>query len=99
VIEPTSSPWASNILLARKKDGSYRVCIDYRQLNELTKKDTYPLPRTNECFDALSGSCLFSTFDLRSGYYQLALNPDDSEKKAFITRRGINIRTIADRLL
>ena len=89
VIEPTSSPWASNIVLARKKDGSYRVCIDYRQLNELTKKDAYPLPRTDECFDALSGSCLFSTFDLRSGYYQLALNPNDSEKTAFITRRGM----------
>jgi len=95
VIEPTSSPWASNIVLARKKDGSYRVCIDYRQLNELTKKDAYLLPRTDECFDALSGSCLFSTFDLRSGYYQLAINPDDSEKTAFITRRGMfKLRTM-----
>jgi len=89
VISPASSPWASNIVLAKKKDGTYRCCIDFRQLNNLTKKDAYPLPRTDACFDALSGSCIFSTFDLRSGYHQVAMNEEDSEKTAFITRRGM----------
>ena len=88
VIEPSASPWASNIVLARKNDGSYRCCIDFRQLNTLTRKDAYPLPRTEACFDALAGSCLFSTFDLRSGYHQVALDTNDADKTAFITRRG-----------
>jgi len=69
VIIPASSSWASNIVLARKKDGTYRCCIDFKQLNNLTRKDAYPLPRTDQCFDALAGSCLFSTFDIRSDYH------------------------------
>ena len=67
----------------------YRCCVDFRQLNNLTRKDAYPLPRTDECLDALSGSCLFSTFDLRSGFHQLAMRPKDMDKTAFITRRGM----------
>ena len=84
VIEPAASPWASNIVLAKKKDGSFRCCVDYRQLNNLTRKDAYPLPRTDECLDALSGSCLFSTFDLRSGFHQLAMRPEDMDKLSLI---------------
>jgi len=68
VIEPTASPWSSNVVLARKADGSWRCCIDFRQLNDVTRKDAYPLlPRTDQCFDALAGNCLFSSLDLRSG--------------------------------
>jgi len=89
VITPTSSPWASNVVLAKKKDGTYRCCIDFRQLNNLTRKDAYPLPRTDACLDALAGSCLFSTFDLRSGFHQVAMKEEDSDKTAFITRRGM----------
>ena len=89
VIQPTISPWASNVVLAKKKDGTFRCCIDYRQLNNITKKDAFPLPRTDACLDALSGSCWFSSFDLRSGFHQIELEDQDSEKTAFITRRGL----------
>ena len=89
VVEPASSPWSSNVVLARKNDGTWRCCIDFRQLNAVTKKDAYPLPKTYQCFDALAGSCLFSLMDLRSGYHQCALAPEDADKTAFVTRRGM----------
>ena len=69
IIKPASSPWASNIVLVRKKDGTYRCCIDYRQLNNVTVKDAYPLPRIDMCLDAISQAKWFSTFDLRSSYH------------------------------
>ena len=89
VIEPASSPWASNIVLAKKKDGTYRCCIDFRQLNNITRKDAYPLPRTDTCLDAMCGSKWFSTFDLRSGFHQVSMSEEDSDKTAFVTRRGM----------
>ena len=89
VIEPAVSEWAANVVLARKKDGTMRFCIDYRHLNECTKKDSYPLPRVDECLDALSGASWFSTLDLRSGYHQVAMDMKDADKTAFVTRRGI----------
>jgi len=89
IIEPTYSPWASNIVFAKKKDGTLRCCVDYRQLNDAIRKNAYPLPRTDDCLDAMSGSCWFSTFDRRSSYHQIALNPTDTDKTAFITRRGM----------
>ena len=89
VIEPTASPWASNIVLAKKKDGSLRCCIDYRQLNEVTVKDAYPLPRIDMCMDALAGSAIFSTVDLKCGYFQIDVSPEDRCKTAFITSRGM----------
>ena len=89
IIEPAASPWASNIVLAKKKDGSLRCCIDFRQVNDITRKDGYPLPRTDQCINAMNGSCWFSTFDLRSGFHQVALSKDDADKTAFITRRGM----------
>ena len=88
IIEPAASPWASNVVLAKKGDGSLRFCVDYRQLNELTYKDCYPLPRISACLDALGGSSYFSTLDLRSGFWQTALDPHDADKTAFVTRRG-----------
>ena len=88
VITPASSPFASNVVLARKKDGTYRCCVDYRQLNDITKKDAYPLPLQDAVMEAMTGSVWFSTFDLKSSYHQLGVLPQDQEKTAFITRRG-----------
>jgi len=74
IIEPATSEWVANVVLAKKKDGSVRFCIDYRQLKTITKKDSYPLPRVDDCLDALAGACWISTLDLRSGYHQVAMN-------------------------
>ena len=89
VIEPSSSPWASPIVLVKKKDGQYRFCVDYRKLNAVTKKDAHPLPRVDDLLDALNGSCMFSTMDLRSGYWQVSVEPSDKEKTAFVTPDGL----------
>ena len=88
ICEPSTSPWASNIVLVKKSDGSLRFCIDYRQLNNLTVKDSYPLPRIDTCFDALGGAKFFSTLDLRQGYWQVENDPETADKTTFITRKG-----------
>ena len=85
---PSTSPWASNVVLVTKSDGSVRFCIDYRQLNSLTVKDSYPLPRIDTCFDALGGTKYFSTLDLRQGYWQVENDPATADKTTFITRKG-----------
>jgi len=88
VIEPAQSPWAFNIVLVKKKDGTLRCCIDYRGLKNVTRKDAYPLPRTDACLDAMSGSKWFTTFVLRSSYHQVELEPQDADKTAFVCREG-----------
>jgi len=88
IIRPAQSEWGSNLVVVKKKDGSLRFCVDYRQLNERTVKDTYPLPRIDDCLDTLGGSTWFSTMDLRSGYHQVALDSRDADKTIFVTRRG-----------
>ena len=91
IIEPAASPWASNIVLVRKKDGTLRFCVDYRQLNAITYKDSYPLPLIDNCLNALAGSSWFSTLDLGAGYYNITYIPiveADRDKSAFITRSG-----------
>ena len=85
---PSTSPWASNVVLVTKSDGTMRFCVDYRQLNTLTVKDSYPLPRIDTCFDALGGAKFFSTLDLRQGYWQVENDPQTAEKTTFITRNG-----------
>ena len=91
VIQPTNSPWASPVILVRKKDGSTRFCVDYRNVNSITRKDAYPLPRIDDMMDALSGSKLFSTLDLLSGYLQVEVDPKDREKTAFCTSDGLSL--------
>src|SRR6218665_664524 len=88
LIEKSYGDWASNVVIVTKKDGSPRFCIDYRAVNNKTRKDAFPLPLISECLDTLGGSSWFSTFDLRSGYHQVALHPDDRHKTAFVTRGG-----------
>nr|GFC26251.1 putative reverse transcriptase domain-containing protein [Tanacetum cinerariifolium] len=72
-IRPSSSPWGAPLLFVKKKDGSFRMCIDYRELNKLTVKNRYPLPRIDDLFDQLQGSSVYSKIDLRSGYHQLRI--------------------------
>ena len=86
IIRPSQSAWASPVVLQQKKDNSWRFCVDYRKLNEATKKDNYPLPRIQEIFDVLHGSCYFSKLDFVGGYHQVPIDENDRHKTAFITR-------------
>ncbi|GJV68492.1 putative reverse transcriptase domain-containing protein [Tanacetum coccineum] len=87
-IRPSSSPWGAPVLFVKKKDGSFRMCIDYRELNKLTVKNRYPLPRIDDLFDQLQGSRVYSKIDLRSGYHQLRVREEDISKTTFRTRYG-----------
>ncbi|GJV59843.1 putative reverse transcriptase domain-containing protein, partial [Tanacetum coccineum] len=87
-IRPSSTPWGAPVLFVKKKDGSFRMCIDYRELNKLTIKNRYPLPRIDDLFDQLQGSSVYSKIDLRSGYHQLRIREEDIPITAFRTRYG-----------
>ncbi|GKE88401.1 putative reverse transcriptase domain-containing protein, partial [Tanacetum coccineum] len=87
-IRPSSSPWGAQVLFVKKKDGSFRMCIDYYKLNKLTVKNRYPLLRIDDLFDQLQGSRVYSKIDLRSGYHQPRVLEEDIPKTAFRTRYG-----------
>jgi RNase H-like domain found in reverse transcriptase/Reverse transcriptase (RNA-dependent DNA polymerase)/Integrase zinc binding domain/Chromo (CHRromatin Organisation MOdifier) domain/Retroviral aspartyl protease/Integrase core domain len=87
-IRPSKSPFGAPILFVKKKDGTMRMCVDYRALNNITIKNSYPLPRVDELFDRLQGAKYFSKIDLRSGYHQIRIEPEDVPKTAFRTRYG-----------
>ena len=89
VIYPSDSPWASPVILVRKKDSLLHFCIDYRSLNLVTKSDPFPLPRIDDLLDQLGKAKYFSTLDLASGYWQVQLHPDSRAKSAFVTHQGL----------
>jgi hypothetical protein len=88
LIEPSTSPWSFPVTLVKKKDGTWRFCIDFRKLNTVTTKDAYPIPRIDATLDQLGEAKVFSSLDLRSGYWQVAIAQEDREKTAFVTNEG-----------
>jgi hypothetical protein len=88
-IQPSSSPWGCPAIFVKKKDQTLRMCVDYRPLNEVTIKNKYPLPQIDILFDQLTGARVFSKIDLRSGYHQIRIRPEDIPKTAFTTRYGL----------
>ena len=89
VIERSMSPWASPVVLIPKKTGDYRFCVDYRKLNSITQNDAYPLPTINEILESLSGSAIFTTLDLNSGYWQVEMDPASRDMTAFVCAEGL----------
>ena len=92
VVEKCQSPRAAPLVIIKKKDGSNRICVDYRRLNQLTLKDAYPLPRIEDNLDAVNGAVVYSTLDMTSGYYQVEMADEDKDKTAFVTGRGHHLR-------
>ena len=90
VIEPSDSPWCSPVVLARKKDGSFRFCVDMRAVNSVTKGLAHPLPRIDDALDSLAGARWYTTLDMATGYWQVEIAPEDREKTAFTTGRGLH---------
>jgi hypothetical protein len=91
---PSSSPWGAPVIFVPKKDGTQRLCVDYRALNEVTVKNKYPLPRIDDMFDQFRGACVFSKIDLRSGYHQLKIRECDISKTTFVSRYGLYEYTV-----
>src|ERR1044071_3973262 len=89
LIQPSTSPWSFPVVVVKKKNGKFRFCVNYKPLNDVTKKDNYPLPRINEILDSLKDAKWFTTLDLASGYWQIKVKEEHQEKTAFITKFGL----------
>jgi predicted aspartyl protease len=89
IVRPSCSPWSSPVVLSKKKDGTFRFCVDYRKLNQYTRKDAYPLPCIGDCIDSLNGARSFCTLDLASGYWQVEMEEESKPKTAFVTHQGL----------
>ncbi|UYV82546.1 hypothetical protein LAZ67_21002737, partial [Cordylochernes scorpioides] len=89
IVKPSDSPWSYPVVLVKKKDGTWRFCVDYRRINKITRKDVYPLPRIDDTLDSLKGASVFSTMDLKSGYWQIEVDEADREKTDFVTPDGL----------
>ena len=94
LIRPSASPWGSPVIFVDKRDGTTRLCVDYRKLNDVTIKNKYPLPKIEDLFDQMNGARVFSKIDLRTGYHQLKVRETDIPKTAFITRYGLYEYTV-----
>ena len=88
MIQPSKRPYSEPIVLQTKKDGSWRFCVDYRKLNDVTAKDAFPIPKIHQTFDALNGQKYFSSLDLASGYWQVPVAEEDRHNTAFVTPDG-----------
>ena len=88
IVQPSKSPWASPVVLVPKRDGTLRFCVDYRELNSITRKDVYPLPPVDDIFDTLNGARYFTSLDRASGYWQVELDELAREKSVFTTYHG-----------
>ena len=88
VIRPSTSPWASPVVMVKKRDGTMRFCVDFRKMNDATIKDAHPLPRIDDTLESLHGAQYFTTLDLKSGYWQVPIRKEDKEKTAFRTNSG-----------
>ena len=89
LVRPSASPWGSPIIFVDKRDGTTRLCVDYRKLNDVTIKNKYPLPKIEDLFDQMNGARVFSKIDLRTGYHQLKIREKDIPKTVFTTRYGL----------